>query len=44
MGDVARAAGVAAVTVSRYLNDPELVSERSKQKVAAAIKALNYVP
>ncbi|REG81996.1 LacI family DNA-binding transcriptional regulator [Marinomonas pollencensis] len=44
MGDVALAAGVAPVTVSRYLNDPALVSERSKQKISAAIKTLNYVP
>lgn len=44
MGDVALAAGVAPVTVSRYLNDPTLVSDRSKQKINDAIKALNYVP
>jgi LacI family transcriptional regulator len=44
MGDVAQTAGVAPVTVSRYLNDPDLVSERSKQKIAEAIKQLNYVP
>ncbi|MBR7889496.1 LacI family DNA-binding transcriptional regulator [Marinomonas sp. A79] len=44
MGDVAQAAGVAPVTVSRYLNDPSLVSDRSKQKIGDAIKALNYVP
>jgi LacI family transcriptional regulator len=44
MGDVALVAGVAPVTVSRYLNDPGLVSERSKQKIYNAIKELNYVP
>jgi LacI family transcriptional regulator len=44
MKDVAVAAGVAPVTVSRYLNNPDLLSERSKQKIDAAIKQLNYVP
>lgn len=44
MGDVAQEAGVAPVTVSRYLNDPDLVSDRSKQKISAAIQQLNYVP
>ncbi|MDN2664576.1 LacI family DNA-binding transcriptional regulator [Psychromonas sp. 14N.309.X.WAT.B.A12] len=44
MKDVAIAAGVASVTVSRYLNDPAVVSDRTKQKIDAAIKQLNYVP
>ncbi|WP_372881242.1 LacI family DNA-binding transcriptional regulator [Psychromonas sp.] len=44
MRDVAIAAGVAPVTVSRYLNDPTVVSERSKKKIDAAIRQLNYVP
>ncbi|MEP3348580.1 MAG: LacI family DNA-binding transcriptional regulator [Marinomonas sp.] len=44
MGDVAKSAGVAPVTVSRYLNDPDLVSKRSKEKIAEAIRQLNYVP
>ncbi|MGB5444271.1 MAG: LacI family DNA-binding transcriptional regulator [Psychromonas sp.] len=44
MKDVAIAAGVAPVTVSRYLNNPNLLSDRSKQKIDAAIKQLNYIP
>ncbi len=44
MEDVARTAGVASVTVSRYLNNPDLVSERSKQKISDAISLLKYVP
>ncbi|MDP5255026.1 MULTISPECIES: LacI family DNA-binding transcriptional regulator [unclassified Vibrio] len=44
MRDVASAAGVAPVTVSRYLNNRNLVSARSQAKIDAAIKKLNYVP
>ncbi|SIS67601.1 LacI family DNA-binding transcriptional regulator [Neptunomonas antarctica] len=44
MEDVARTAGLASVTVSRYLNNPDLVSERSKQKISDAISLLKYVP
>lgn len=44
MKDVATEAGVASVTVSRYLNSRNLVSERSQLKIDAAIKKLNYVP
>jgi LacI family transcriptional regulator len=41
--DVARHAGVSSATVSRYLNNPEVVSERSKSKIDRAIRSLNYV-
>jgi LacI family transcriptional regulator len=44
MSDVATAAGVAPATVSRYLNNPDLVAERSKKKIEAAIQQLNYIP
>lgn len=44
LGDVASEAGVSSATVSRYLNNPALVSQRSKQKIAEAIATLNYVP
>lgn len=44
MKDVAITAGVAPVTVSRYLNNPNLVSESSKLKIHDAINLLNYVP
>ena len=44
MGDVARAAGVAPATVSRYLNNPEIVSPKTKEKIDKVINAMNYVP
>ena len=42
--DVARQAGVAISTVSKVLNGYEGVSESTKDKVNAAIEALNYTP
>lgn len=42
--DVARSAGVAPMTVSRVLNDPERVAPETARKVRAAIKSLGYVP
>ncbi len=42
--DVAAAAGVAPMTVSRVLNTPERVSEATAQKVRDAIERLGYVP
>jgi LacI family gluconate utilization system Gnt-I transcriptional repressor len=42
--DVAKAAGVAPMTVSRVLNTPERVSEATALKVRAAIERLGYVP
>ena len=44
MKDVANEAGVASVTISRYLNSRNLVSPQSQSKIDAAIKKLNYVP
>jgi len=44
LDDVARAAGVSAATVSRCLNNPEIVRPVLKAKVEAAIRALDYVP
>lgn len=41
--DVSRLAGVSTATVSRVLNDPEKVSEQTRNKVLAAIKQLNFV-
>jgi DNA-binding LacI/PurR family transcriptional regulator len=40
--DVAKRAQVSAMTVSRTLNNPELVRPASKAKVAAAIEELGY--
>lgn len=42
--DVATAAGVAPMTVSRVINTPERVSPETAERVRAAIAALGYVP
>lgn len=42
--DVAKLAGVAVGTVSRYLNKPERLRESTRQKIEPAIKALGYSP
>ena len=44
LSDVARLAGVSAATASRAINYPEKVSATLRQKVAAAITQLDYVP
>lgn len=42
--DVAREAGVSIATVSRVLNDIDVVNEETKKKVQDAIKKLSYRP
>lgn len=42
--DVARLAGVSSATVSRVLNDRNVVTEKTAVKVEQAIKELNYKP
>ncbi|HHB1426559.1 TPA: LacI family DNA-binding transcriptional regulator [Serratia odorifera] len=42
--DVAIEAGVSQQTVSRVLNNPAIVAERTRKKVLAAMNTLNYVP
>ncbi|MFC4811498.1 LacI family DNA-binding transcriptional regulator [Paenibacillus sp. GCM10023250] len=42
--DVAKKAGLSVVTVSRVLNGAESVREANRQKVLAAMKALDYRP
>lgn len=42
MEDVARLAGVSTATVSRVINNPELVSADARQRVHEAIRALDY--
>ncbi|MGL4739722.1 MAG: LacI family DNA-binding transcriptional regulator [Sarcina sp.] len=42
--DVAREAGVSIATVSRVLNDIDVVNEETKKKVQDAIKKLGYRP
>lgn len=42
--DIAKAAQVSIATVSRVLNNSSKVSEKTRQKVCAAMKELNYTP
>jgi LacI family gluconate utilization system Gnt-I transcriptional repressor len=42
--DVSRHADVSAITVSRYFNQPEQVSEPLRERIGAAVNALGYVP
>lgn len=44
LSDVARMAGVSAMTVSRALNDPDRVSEQVRERVRQAVEALGYIP
>lgn len=44
ISDVARAAGVSPMTVSRALKDPALVTKDMRARVAAAVEKLGYVP
>lgn len=44
IADVAAQAGVSPITVSRALREPARVSEPLRQRIAAAVEALNYVP
>lgn len=41
---VARAAGVTAITVSRYLREPALVARSTAARVRAALRETGYVP
>lgn len=42
--DVATLAGVSAITVSRALRTPEVVSPQKRQRIEAAVSKLGYVP
>ena len=44
MHDVALRAGVSPKTVSRVLNDHDSVTARTRERVRAAMKALDYHP
>ena len=44
IADVAAAAGVGAMTVSRALRNPDLVSEPLRLSIENAIRKLNYIP
>ena len=42
--DVARKAGVSVSTVSRAVNTPHLVQEKTRQRVMRAVEQLKFVP
>jgi LacI family gluconate utilization system Gnt-I transcriptional repressor len=44
LNTVARQAGVSAITVSRYFNQPEQVSPERRELIAAVVAELGYVP
>lgn len=44
LADVAQHAGVALMTASRALSNPDLVSEALRQRVMEAVQTLGYVP
>lgn len=44
LNDVAKLAGVAPITVSRVINGEKGVREATREKVSAAVDALNYLP
>lgn len=44
LSTVARQAGVSAITVSRYFNQPEQVSPERRERIAEVVAALGYVP
>lgn len=44
INDVAKHAGVSPMTVSRVINSEEVVKQSTREKVQAAIEALNYSP
>lgn len=44
MKDVAKAAGVSMITVSRVINYPEMVKDTTREAVERAMKELNFLP
>lgn len=44
MKDVAEAAGVSLITVSRVINSPELVKEETRFRIEKAMKELGFLP
>ena len=44
LSDVSKLAGVSAITVSRALNTPDLVSPDTREKVRLAVERTGYVP
>lgn len=44
LSTVAQQAGVSAITVSRYFNQPDQVSPERRERIAAVVAQLGYVP
>ena len=44
LDDVSKLAGVSAITVSRALNTPDVVSPKTREKVRLAVERTGYVP
>jgi LacI family gluconate utilization system Gnt-I transcriptional repressor len=44
LNTVAKHAGVSAITVSRYFNQPDQVSPERRERIAEAVSELGYVP
>lgn len=42
--DVSKVAGVSPITVSRALNRPDMVSERTRERVQRAVAEVGYIP
>ena len=42
--DIADLTGVTKMTVSRYLRDPQAVAEGTRERIAAAVEQLGYIP
>lgn len=42
--DIAKEANISTTTVSRYFNNPDIISNKTKLKIEKAINALNYTP
>ncbi len=42
--DVAHRAGVSVATISRALNTPDKVAQRTRERVLEAVRELNYIP
>ncbi len=42
--DIADLTGVTKMTVSRYLRDPSAVAEGTRERIAAAVEELGYIP
>lgn len=44
LNDVARVAGVAPITVSRALRNPQSVASKTRAKIEEAVEKVNYIP